>query len=362
MKKLTSKIKSRSKKNEKPSRITNETVAEHRERILAGGRRFKYPVQYTKHRLVFTAVAIGLALLLVFVAVSWWQLYKAQTTDRFYYRLTRIVPLPVAEVDGEYVRYGDYLLNYKASETYLNTVEKADQAQYAGGGDVQSAYDFHKSQAMQNAVADAYARKVAGERNITVTDEQVDEAFSRTTQLSSDGSQISQEVIDRSSEQLFGLTPADNRAILRNSLLRKMIAYEVDAEANKKSDEIEAKLNKNKDASFDTLAKQYTKTDKQAVQVFASGWVKETNRDGGVTRAAADLEKGEVTGPIKPLSGDGYYFVRLVDKNSENEVSYEVLMVPLTAFQKQLEQLKSKDKIKYFIDVPEVQAQLQQAQ
>ena len=26
-------------------RITNETVAEHRERVLAGGRKFKYPLQ-----------------------------------------------------------------------------------------------------------------------------------------------------------------------------------------------------------------------------------------------------------------------------------------------------------------------------
>lgn len=361
MKKLTSKIK-RSKKNEKPSRITNETVAEHRERILAGGRRFKYPVQYTKHRLVFTAVAIGLTLLLLFIAVSWWQLYKAQSTDRFYYRLTRIVPLPVAEVDGTYVQYGDYLLNYKASETYLNTVEKADQAQYAGGGDVQSAYDFHKSQAMQNAVADAYARKLAAERNVTVTDKQVDEAFARTTQLSSDGSQISQEVIDRSSEQLFGLTPVDNRAMLRNSLLRKTIAYEIDTKAKKVADEIETKLNKDNDASFAAIAKQYTRKDGQDVQMFASGWVKETNRDGGVTRAAAELEKGEVAGPIRPLSGDGYYFVRLTDKNDQGEVSYEVLMVPLTEFQRELDRLKDDDKINYFIDVPEVQAQVQQAQ
>ncbi len=36
----------------KPEHITNETVSEYRERILAGGRKFKYPVQYARHRLV----------------------------------------------------------------------------------------------------------------------------------------------------------------------------------------------------------------------------------------------------------------------------------------------------------------------
>ena len=56
MKKL--RRKKRSAEAEQPSRITNETVAEHRERILAGGRRFKYPVQYARHRLVINTIII----------------------------------------------------------------------------------------------------------------------------------------------------------------------------------------------------------------------------------------------------------------------------------------------------------------
>lgn len=266
----------------------------------------------------------------------------------------------MAKVKDEYVRYGDYLLNYKASETYLNTVEKADQAQYAGGGgDVQSAYDFHKSQAMQNAVADTYARKIAAEQGVVITEEQVDEAFKRTTQLSVDGSQISQEVIDRSSEQLFGLSPADNRAILRNSLLRKSIAYKIDTKAATISSKIKATLDKDKNVPFENIAKRYTRGEEASVQAFASGWVKKTNRDGGVTRAAAELKKGEISGPIKPLNGDGYYFVRLVDSNDQGEVSYHVLAVPLTEFQQRLDALKQHDDIRYFIKVPEVKSQVQ---
>lgn len=46
-------------KKELPVRITNDTVAEHRERVLAGGRRHKYPVQYTKHRLVWNTIIIS---------------------------------------------------------------------------------------------------------------------------------------------------------------------------------------------------------------------------------------------------------------------------------------------------------------
>ena len=51
-----------------PPRITNETVAEHRERVIAGGRKFKYPIQYARHPLVFNATIIatvGVFLLLI---------------------------------------------------------------------------------------------------------------------------------------------------------------------------------------------------------------------------------------------------------------------------------------------------------
>ena len=82
-------------------RITNETVAEHREKILAGGRRFKYPVQYAKHRLVINTIVISVVALLLVVFVVWWQLYSMQNTSTFFYRITRVIPLPVASVDGQ---------------------------------------------------------------------------------------------------------------------------------------------------------------------------------------------------------------------------------------------------------------------
>ncbi len=358
MKKLTSKIK-RSKKTEKPTRITNETVAEHRERILAGGRRFKYPVQYTRHRLVWTALAIGTVLLVLFLSISWWQLYKAQTTDQFYYRLTRLVPLPVAQVDGETVQYGDYLLYYKSSETYLNTVERANQAQYEGGGDNKSLYDFHKAQAMQAAVTDTFAKKLAEEHGITASDAQIDEAFKRTTQLSSDGSQISQEVINRSNEQLLGLSPSESRYIMKNSLLRKDVAYTIDNKAREMSETIEATLARDQATKFEDIAERYNKGEAEEVQMFVSGWVKKTNPDGGITEAAAKLKKNEVAGPLKPLKGDGYYFVRLLDTNEQGEVNYQVVMVPLTEFARRLDALTQADAIRYYIDVPEVKQEIQ---
>ncbi|QHN42439.1 hypothetical protein GII36_01010 [Candidatus Mycosynbacter amalyticus] len=357
MKKLTSKLK-RSKQSEKPSRITNETVAEHRERILAGGRRFKYPVQYTKHRLVWTAIAIGTVVLVLFLAVSWWQLYKSQTTDSFYYRITRVVPLPVAQVDGESVKYGDYLLNYKMSETYLDTAEKASEAQYAGGAGSKSVYDYYKAQAMQNAVIDTYAQKLAKENGITVTDQQVNDAIRALIQTSSGQSEISQEVINRSVEQLYGLSPSENRYYLRESLLRQAVAYKVDNTAKSTTDDIKAILDKDPGKSFDEIAANY-RGSPTGVQTLTSGWVKKDNKDGGLAAAAAKLQKGEMAGPIKPLSGDGYYFVRLLEANNQEEINYQLIKVPLKEFKQQIDNLKQSGKVTYYIAVPDAKPQIQ---
>ena len=101
-----------SKKNveESPARITNETVAEHREKVLAGGRKFKYPVQYQKHKLVVNSIIIAVVAIVLLTILGWYQLYVAQNNSQLMYRITQIIPVSVASVDGEPVRYSDYLM------------------------------------------------------------------------------------------------------------------------------------------------------------------------------------------------------------------------------------------------------------
>lgn len=359
MKKLTSKLTRKRSPEKKPTRITNETVAEHREQILAGGRRFKYPVQYTRHRLVINAVILGVVALLLFLLLCWWQLYKVQTTSDFFYRLTRIVPVPVASVDGEQVKYGNYLLHYKPSETYINTIEKANSNTYEGSEDSQSQYDFYKARAMSNAVVDAYASKLARERGISVSDKQVTEAIRLQRQITSSEGEVSQEVFHRSTEQILGLSSSDIRYMTRQSLLRQAVAYDVDVKARQTADQIAKSIEKDPEASFEKLAKKATETN-PSVQVFISGWVKKSNPDGGITAAAAKLKEGEVAGPIKPLQGDGYYFVRLVGTNKDGEINYESIKIPLSTFREQLDDLKKHDKVQYYINVPEARPQIKQ--
>ena len=96
MKKLLRKAFNKQTPPETGGRITNETVAEHRERVLAGGRKFKYPLQYTKHRVLIVTIIIVVVTTLSFVGFCGWQLYSAQSTDKFIYSITQFAPVPVA--------------------------------------------------------------------------------------------------------------------------------------------------------------------------------------------------------------------------------------------------------------------------
>lgn len=358
MKKIS--VLKRKKRTETPSRITNETVAEHRERVLAGGRRFKYPIQYTKNRLVINVLIIGFAVLAAFLVFSWWQLYKVQTTDEFFYRIVRIVPLPVAKVEDQFVKYGDYLLSYKISETYLNTVEKADQTSYANGGNKNSIYDFYKAQAMRNAVADTYAQKLAREKGVSITEKDVDTAIKNLLQATDGRSQISKSTYDRANEQLYGLSASENRYYLKERLLRQAVAYRVDSQALEAAKKMEETLKHHADTPLEKLSKDAEATGVKA-QVAMSGWVSKENKDGGLAIAAAKLTKGKTSGIIKPLTGDGYYFVRLLDTNKDGEINYQFIKIPLTVFKKQVDALFTTGKVKYYIVVPESKTQLQPA-
>jgi len=84
--------------------------------------------------------------------------------------------------------------------------------------------------------------------------------------------------------------------------------------------------------------------------------VPRNNQDGGLSKAAAGLEKGGVAGPIKATTGEGYYFIKLLDKN-DTQVNYAFIRIPLTEFTKRLADLKAQHKIHEYISIPSVDTQ-----
>ncbi len=349
MKKLRLKRRDKAAK-EAPARITNETVAEHRERILAGGRRFKYPMQYARHKLVFNTIIVTIVALLVVVLVGWWQLYLVQNTNTFFYRVTRVLPLPVASVDGESVRYGDYLMYYNSSAHYLQRSEQLNPQSEDGKRQL----DHVRRESMNTVLSDAYAAKIARERGITVTSERIDKVIDEDRNTVN--GRISQETYDASALNVLGWSSEEYRQDVRAKLTRQDVSYAIDTAAKVKQERVAELVKAATDADLDKIAADVGGEGEDKVVVGGSGLVSHTNRDGGLSAAAIKLEKGQVSGAIKTTTGDGYYFVKLLEK-TDAQVSYAYIKVPLTAFKKQLAALKKENKVREYISIPETKSE-----
>lgn len=327
-----------------PQRITNETVAEHRERILAGGRRFKYPMQYARHRLVFNTIIITVAALLLITLTGWWQLYIVQNTSTFFYRVTRVLPLPVASIEGRQVRYGDYLMYYNSSAHYLQRSEQLNLQTEDGKRQL----DFIKRRSMDNVVADAYAAKFARTLSIEATQAEVDKVVDEDRNTVN--GRISQETYDASALNVLGWSPEEYRQNIRSKLIRQKVAYAIDEAANQKQQQA-AGMVAQPNADFDKIAAELGGDGNAKVQSGISGLVPRTNHDGGLSSAAVKLEKGQVSGVIKTTTGDGYYFVKVLEK-SDTQINYAFIKIPLTKFNEQLEVIKKNNQISEYIKVP----------
>lgn len=344
MKKITVPRK-KAKKPQAPSRITNETVAEHRERILAGGRRFKYPVQYARHRLVINAIVISLVVLVLLVAIVWQQLYIGQNTSNFFYRVTRFIPVPVASVDGQMVRYSDYLLYLNGSAYHLQRNDQIDFSTENGKAQL----DHIKRQSINGAEADAYAMKLAKELGVTVEEKEIDEIIEQDR--ASYGN-ISEEVYNASALSVLGWSTSEYRHVIYNKLLRFKVEYMIDKGANKVQAKVADALKKDPDADFDKLSKNINSQHSGSTIVGRSGLVPYNNSDGGLSDAAAKLKKDQVSDVIKSNSGDGYYFIRLLE-DTGSQLSYSYIYIPLSEFDDRLAKLRDAKKIEEYITVPE---------
>lgn len=326
-----------------PSRITNETVAEHRERILAGGRKFKYPVQYAKHRLVFNAIIITIAVVIVAIIIGWWQLYPAQNTSALMYRITRIIPVPVAVVNGEQVPYRDYLLQYRVSEFWH---EKYGEIKLSTP-DGKRLLSYDKRQSLNNAEQVAYARQLARSVNVQVTRQDVDNHIDRERNMTN--GRATQETYDASIKMYLGQTTEDYRLSVENGILKRKVAFAIDKNADEQAKKAKEVAVSN-GGDFAKVAEALAGSKGEAVKIGQSGMVDVTSRYGGLRLDdVAKLEVGTISDILKSsTTDDGYYIIKVLNK-SDTQIDFAYVHIPLSQFETDFNALKSSGKVTEYI-------------
>lgn len=340
-KSLVAKFKAPKKKAEEAGpdtseRVTNDSVNKHREEVLTRGRKFKYPFQHSKHRVALTSLAIVFGSLIILSAITGVQLYRRQSTGDFTYRVTQIIPFPVAKVDGSYVSYESYLFELRPSLYWLSQYGTTDLKSPDGKRQI----EHYKQESLNRAVENTIAHDLAKQNNITVSDEEIDASINRVEAL---GGNLSQVVAEQ-----YSFSVKDFRRLKRDALLRLKVAKSLDKDAPKRAQTVVDKIKAG--MSFEDAAKQYS-DDLETKQLGGDIGVVERGkaklRD-EVVKAAFSLPVGQVSGVIDTKNGD-YYVIKVTEKPSDTQVKLSVIQIKVKDMDQYLAEYKKAGKVTQYI-------------
>ncbi|PLS80857.1 hypothetical protein CYG49_03770 [Candidatus Saccharibacteria bacterium] len=345
MKKLKHKLQRivsrRAKEPKSVGRITNETVAEHREQVLAGGRRYKYPMQYARYSLVRNTIIISIGAIILLLLLGWWQLYQVQNTSRFFYRLSQLIPVPVASIDGETVRYSDYLMRLRSELHYLSR----EGAINFNTEDGKRQRDYQKRVALNRVEENAFVDKIADENNIRVSDKEVNDFIDQ--QLKSRQPAVTVQEYEKVIKDYYDWSFNEYKLFVYDQLLRRKVALAIDDKARTKSEAVLKRLKAGED--FAAIAKVESTDTMTKANGGDVGFVpKNTTDPEGLVAAVDRLQVNQLSGVIETNSG--FYIVKLLERRGE-EVRYARILIGLTELESRL-QGALKNRVKEFIDVP----------
>ena len=130
------------------------------------------------------------------------------------------------------------------------------------------------------------------------------------------------------------------------TLIKAKVEMEIDQNANQIASKVETILASNGN-DYQAVIEQLGD---KIIYEETGGLVDSKNIDGGRASEAMKLEPGQSSSRFVSMNGDGYYFVKLINK-TDSEVNFVSIKVPFTEFSKQFEALKTDGKISEYIDL-----------
>ena len=292
-------------------KITNENVAEHREEILSGARKYIYPLQHSKHRIVILTTSLVVATILIFAASTVYLLYRKQTSSSFMYQVSKVIPYPVARTGNTFIAYENYLFELRHYIHYYETQQKLSFETEAG----QDQLAAYKKRALQDVVDLAYTKMIAREKGISVSSQEVEDQIRIAKEQKRLGS--SEAIFEDVLREYWDWSVDDFRRSLSNELLVQKVTRALDTETEQKATEALAKLTAGND--FGEVAKEYSDEASTKDNGGDFGDVDATNRT--VSQQTVDtlthLEQGQIS-QVKVIPYETGYALEIV-KNIEKK-------------------------------------------
>ncbi len=326
-------------------KITNETVAEHREEVLRGARKYIYPLEHSKHRIVKVSVGLLIVALVGFFVYVGLALYKFQSSSAFIYRVTQVVPLPIAKAGARFVDYENYLFELRRYIHYYETQQRVD----FGSRDGKEQLNRYRPLAMKEVVDAAYVKVLASRNGVTVSSSEVDAALDSLRAQNKLGTS-NQELGDVTKE-FFGWSVDDLRRQLTQELLAQKVAAKLDTATQDRAQAAYAQLQGG--ADFTTLAKQLSED--QATKPNGGQYA-----DTAITLASTDVPPAVVqqllkmkVGEVSPIvtTGNSLEIVKLT-ANDNGKMQAAHISFKLKDTSEFIAPLQKQKPTKYFISVP----------
>ncbi len=322
-------------------RITNETVAEHREEVLKKARKHIIPLAHSKHQVVLLTTGLFIAAVIGFFSYVTLALYKFQQSSTFLYRVTQVIPFPVAKTGDSFVAYENYLFELRHYTHYYESQQKLDFDNDQGK---QQLAEFQK-QARQKVVDDALVRQLAKEHGVSVSDKEVKEQIDlvRSQNRLGENDKVFEDVL----KDYWGWNVGDFKRSLTQQLLARKLVTKLDTAAGERANAALAELNTG--ADFAAVAKKYSEDAASKDNGGDYGvQISRTNRD--LTAQTVDalfkLQPGQISGIIN--TGYTLEIVKNLE-NTNDRVRGAHITINLKDINTYLDPLKESQKTSVYI-------------
>lgn len=325
-------------------RITNETVAEHREEVIGKARKYIYPLSHSKHRIVVISISLFIVSVVVFFSYCVFALYRFQSSSTFVYRVTQVIPFPIARVGGGFISYEDYLFELRHYMHYYETQQELDFNTDAG----QKQLTEFKHRALDKVINDAYVKKLAKEHNVTVSSQEVDDQITIVRSQNRLGD--SQEVFEDVLRDFWGWSVDDFKRSLKEQLLAQKVVAVLDTETNARASAAFGELQSG--ADFKVVAGKYS--DDQVTKANGGDYgfaINKANRDLSAitTNELFKLKPGEFSGVINIG-----YALEIVKVNSEEngKILGAHILFNFKDISQYINDIKEKQPTKTYVSLP----------
>jgi hypothetical protein len=349
LKKLASKRPSLRRKGEPEvqeavPRITNETVAAHREEVLGSARKYIYPLQHSKHRIVLVSTALIIMAMVVFFTYSTLALYKFQSSSTFLYRVSQVIPFPIARASGRFVSYEDYLFELRH---YTHYYENQLNTDFSDPKNAPQLADF-KRRALDKVINDAYIKELAEQQGVTVTDTEVGDQITTVRNQNRLGSD--DKVFEDVLKDYWGWSVDDFKRSLRQELLAQKVVAKMDTETADRANAALTELQGG--ADFAVVAKKYSDDVRTKDAGGELGYpIERTDRN--LTAQATDALFKLQPGQISPVINDGYGLEILKNIETQGErIRGAHILFNFKDINGYVNDLKDKQKARAFISLP----------